>query len=74
MGRTEPGNDAGDPTGRAPAYRLTRGANGESSPAFSVDGDLLFVSSRRTSDMPDDEKPPASLWRLAAGGGEAVEY
>lgn len=59
-----------DPAGRAPARRLTRGARGESSPAFTVDGDLLFVSSRPTS---DDEKPPASLWRLPAVGGEAVE-
>lgn len=59
-----------DPSGREPARRLTRGAHGESSPAFTVDGDLLFVSSRPTS---GDEKPPASLWRLPAAGGEAVE-
>ncbi|ORV13951.1 S9 family peptidase [Mycobacterium celatum] len=59
-----------DPAGRAPARRLTRGAHGESSPAFTADGDLLFVSSRPTS---DDDRPPASLWRLPAAGGEAVE-
>jgi dipeptidyl aminopeptidase/acylaminoacyl peptidase len=63
-----------DPAGLAPARRLTRGANGESSPAFSVEGDLLFVSSRRTAEATGDTaKPPASLWRLPAAGGEAVE-
>ena len=59
-----------DPTGERPARRLTRGSNGDSSPAFTVDGDLLFVSSRSTGDA---DKPPASLWRLPAEGGEAVE-
>ncbi|MGH3968744.1 MAG: S9 family peptidase, partial [Mycobacterium sp.] len=63
-----------DPAGRAPARRLTRGAHGESSPAFSVDGDLLFVSSRPAAEKTaDKDKPPASLWRLPAAGGEAVE-
>jgi dipeptidyl aminopeptidase/acylaminoacyl peptidase len=61
-----------DPTGERPARRLTRGPNGDSSPAFTVDGDLLFVSSRRTGENADD-KPPASLWRLPADGGEAIE-
>jgi dipeptidyl aminopeptidase/acylaminoacyl peptidase len=60
-----------DPTGHRPARRLTHGANGESSPAFTVDGDLLFVSSRAAADNID--KPPASLWRLPADGGEAIE-
>jgi dipeptidyl aminopeptidase/acylaminoacyl peptidase len=59
-----------DPNGRRPARRLTRGAKGESSPEFTVEGDLLFVSSRPS---PEEDKPPASLWRLPAGGGEAVE-
>jgi len=59
-----------DPQGGRPARRLTRGAKGESSPVFTSDGDVLFVSSRPT---PDDDKPPASLWRLPASGGEAVE-
>ena len=59
-----------DPNGERPARRLTRGSNGESSAAFTVDGDLLFVSSRSTSDA---DKPPASLWRLPAEGGEASE-
>jgi dipeptidyl aminopeptidase/acylaminoacyl peptidase len=63
-----------DPAGERPARRLTRSSNGESSPAFTVDGDLLFVSSRPTSENTDDtDKPPASLWRLPAGGGEAIE-
>ncbi|HET6732041.1 S9 family peptidase [Mycobacterium sp.] len=59
-----------DPAGRMPARRLTRGAKGESSPAFTAAGDLLFVASRPTE---DDDKPPASLWRLPVAGGEAVE-
>ena len=63
-----------DPEGRTPARRLTRSANGESSPAFTAEGDLLFVSSRPSSDQADGkDKPPASLWRLPASGGEAVE-
>lgn len=63
-----------DPAGQAPARRLTQGATGESSPAFTVGGDLLFLSSRRTGDKADDaDKPPASVWRLPAAGGEATE-
>jgi dipeptidyl aminopeptidase/acylaminoacyl peptidase len=64
-----------DPAGRAPARRLTRGAKGESSPAFSADGDLLFVSSRPVADEPggNKDKPSASLWRLPRAGGEAIE-
>lgn len=63
-----------DPAGQKPARRLTRGVNGDSSPAFTSDGDLLFVSSRRTLDKVDDnDKPPASLWRLPAAGGEATQ-
>ena len=59
-----------DPRGLLPARRLTRGAKGESAPAFTCDGDLLFVAARPTE---EDDKPPASLWRLPAAGGEAVE-
>ena len=59
-----------DPEGQLPARRLTRGAKGESSPAFTSDGDLLFVAVRPTE---DDDKPPAALWRLPAAGGEGVE-
>jgi dipeptidyl aminopeptidase/acylaminoacyl peptidase len=58
-----------DPAGVRPARRLTRGATGESSPAFTADGDLLFTSSRtdpdRAEQQPDE---PAALWRLPAGG------
>src|ERR1700749_1723687 len=60
-----------DPGGEKPARRLTRGSNGDSAPAFTVDGDLLFVSSRRTGENADGaDKPPASLWRLPAGGAD----
>ncbi|MGH9059878.1 MAG: S9 family peptidase, partial [Acidimicrobiales bacterium] len=59
-----------DPRGAQPGRRLTLGAKDESSPTFTSDGDLLFISSRSTSD--DDERP-ASLWRLPASGGEAAE-
>src|SRR6202034_1622766 len=63
-----------DPGGGKPARRLTRGSNGDSAPAFPVDGDLLFVSSRPTGENADGaDKPRASLWRLPAGGGEAIE-
>jgi dipeptidyl aminopeptidase/acylaminoacyl peptidase len=59
-----------DPAGQQPARRLTRGAKGESSPAFTAGGDLLFIASRPGE---DDDKPPAALWRLPAAGGEAEE-
>src|SRR5436305_3965752 len=59
-----------DPAGRRPARRLTRGVKGESSPAFTAAGDLLFLAARPTA---DDVNAPASLWRLPAAGGEAVE-
>lgn len=59
-----------DPEGRAPARRLTRGAKGESAPAFTADGDLVFVAVRPTE---EDDEPPAALWNLPAAGGEATE-
>ncbi|WP_370333512.1 TolB family protein, partial [Mycolicibacterium hippocampi] len=59
-----------DPHGRQPARRITHGEKGESAPAFTADGDLLFLAARATA---DDDKPPKSLWRLPAAGGEAVE-
>jgi dipeptidyl aminopeptidase/acylaminoacyl peptidase len=63
-----------DPGGERPARRLIRGCNGESAPAFTPDGDVLFISSRPTAGTADDaDKPPASLWRLPAAGGEAIE-
>jgi dipeptidyl aminopeptidase/acylaminoacyl peptidase len=49
-----------DPAGERPARRLTRSANGDSSPAFTAGGDLLFVSSRPSAaDTDDGKKPPA---------------
>jgi len=60
-----------DVTGQRPARRLTRGAAGESAPAFTADGDLLFLAKRDTPDA-DRSEPTASVWRLPAGGGEAV--
>lgn len=59
-----------DPDGATPARRLTRGAKGESAPAFTATGDLLFVASR-TTDPGVDADPPAALWSLPAGAGEA---
>ncbi|MCT7660445.1 S9 family peptidase [Mycobacterium deserti] len=59
-----------DTAGQRPARRLTRGAKGESAPVFTVDGDLLFVAARPSE---DDDKPPATVWRLPAAGGEAVQ-
>ncbi|MHA3020571.1 alpha/beta fold hydrolase [Mycobacterium sp. BMJ-28] len=58
-----------DPAGQRPAQRLTHGATGESSPAFTG-GDLLFVAARPAQNA---EKPPAALWRLPGTGGEAVQ-
>jgi dipeptidyl aminopeptidase/acylaminoacyl peptidase len=63
-----------DPTGERPARRLTRSSTGESAPALTADGDLLFLSSRPTpKNAGTSDKPPDSLWRLPAYGGEAVE-
>lgn len=59
-----------DPAGQRPARRLTRGAKGESAPAFTAGGDLLFIAVRPTVGV---DKPPAALWRLPASGGEAAE-
>jgi dipeptidyl aminopeptidase/acylaminoacyl peptidase len=59
-----------DPAGVRPAWRLTRGAKGESAPVFTAGNDLLFVAARATD---GDDKPPASLWRLPAAGGEATQ-
>jgi dipeptidyl aminopeptidase/acylaminoacyl peptidase len=65
-----------DPAGDAAPRRLTRSAVGESSAAFLPDGSLLFTSARpdpdaKKDDKPDGEEPPAALWHLPAGGGEA---
>ncbi|WP_276822996.1 S9 family peptidase [Mycolicibacterium mageritense] len=60
-----------DTRGEAPARRLTHGAKGESAPAFTSGGDLLFLSARPAQGDTED-KPPTALWRLPAAGGEAV--
>ncbi len=64
-----------DPAGRLPARRLTRGAHGDSAPAFDADGDLLFISARQATGSADHatDTPPAALWRLPSAGGEAIE-
>jgi dipeptidyl aminopeptidase/acylaminoacyl peptidase len=60
-----------DPAGVRPARRLTRSVAGESAPAFTPEGDLLFISKR-----PDDAKKNkdaddvAALWCLPSAGGE----
>ena len=64
-----------DPAGGVAPRRLTRSAVGESNAEFLPDGSLLFTSARpdpdaKKDDKPDDE-PPAALWHLPAGGGEA---
>ncbi|MCG7596047.1 prolyl oligopeptidase family serine peptidase [Mycobacterium sp. PSTR-4-N] len=58
-----------DPAGTAPARRITRGRTGETAPALTPDGDLLFLASRDTA---KDDKPPKALWRLPVAGGEAT--
>ncbi|MGH2467825.1 MAG: S9 family peptidase, partial [Candidatus Limnocylindrales bacterium] len=63
-----------DPDGVAPPRRLTRSAQGESGAAFLPDGGLLFTSTRPDPEAKPgdgDDEPPAGLWLLPAGGGEA---
>ena len=61
-----------DVAGERPARRLTRGAKGESAPVFTATGDLLFIATREIPGNDGTDEPTASLWRLPAGGGEAV--
>ncbi len=61
-----------DPAGTAPPRRLTRSAAGEGSAAFLPDGSILFTSARPDPEAKEPEtEPPAALWLLPAGGGEA---
>ena len=62
-----------DPTGEKPARRLTRSAKGESSAAFTSNGDLLFTSARPDPDGKDggDDEPVPALWLLPRDGAEA---
>ena len=56
-----------DPSGGAPARRLTRSSKGEAGPVFAADGTLLFTSARPDPDA-DDEDGPAALWALPTVG------
>ncbi|MBE7699745.1 S9 family peptidase [Oerskovia sp. Sa1BUA8] len=62
-----------DPTGQAPARRLTRSTKGESGAAFTAEGDLLFTSARPDSEASSstEGEPTSALWLLPAAGGEA---
>ncbi|WP_439593080.1 S9 family peptidase [Microbacterium sp.] len=52
------------------ATRLTRSAKGESAPAFTADGDVLFVSARPDAEADEDDES-GQLWILPAAGGDA---
>ncbi|HET6875821.1 MAG TPA: prolyl oligopeptidase family serine peptidase, partial [Acidimicrobiales bacterium] len=60
-------------TSGGPARRLTHSDEGEGAPAFTPDGDLLFVSKRPGAAEKGGDEAPA-LWRLPAGGGEAEVF
>ena len=57
-----------DPAGERPARRLTRGPKGESAPAFTPDGELLFTSARPDPESKEQPDAPAALWFLPASG------
>ena len=57
-----------DPTGVAPARRLTRSAKGESGPVLADDGTVLFTSARPDPASTDGEDGPPALWALPAAG------
>ena len=59
-----------DPTGVAPARRVTRSAKGESGAAYDAEGNLYFISARPDPDA-DGDDPVAALWMIPAAGGEA---
>jgi dipeptidyl aminopeptidase/acylaminoacyl peptidase len=61
-----------DPTGQAPARRLTRSRKGESGPVFAPDGSVLFTSARPDPDTDPDDEPPAALWLLPTTGEARV--
>ncbi|MFC7327380.1 S9 family peptidase [Marinactinospora rubrisoli] len=60
-----------DPTGADGPRRLTRSAEGESTPEFLPDGSVLFVSRRAASEAAPGEEARPALWLLPADGGEA---
>ena len=58
-----------DPAGQRPPRRLTRSAPGESAPAFTPEGTLLFTSARPDPQAGKDAPEPTSaLWALPEGG------
>lgn len=62
-----------DPTGQRPARRLTRGQKGESAPAFTPEGDLLFTSARPDAESKEQAPDsPAALWCLPPSGEARV--
>ncbi|QUQ71888.1 S9 family peptidase [Kutzneria sp. CA-103260] len=64
-----------DPAGARPARRLTRAAKGESSPVFTPDGSVLFVSSRANAEAkPGDDKETSALWLLPPAGEARQVY
>jgi dipeptidyl aminopeptidase/acylaminoacyl peptidase len=63
------------PGADAAPRRLTWSKDGEKNPRFGPDGSLLYVSKRPGQQAGPDDGPAAdeaALWRLPAGGGEAV--
>jgi dipeptidyl aminopeptidase/acylaminoacyl peptidase len=64
-----------DPTGSRQARRLTRSAKAESSPVFTPDGSVLFVTSRADAESkPGDDKETAALWLLPPTGEARQVY
>ena len=60
-----------DPSGAAPARRLTRGVTGEMAAGFLPDGSMVFVAERTDTTEPEDADHKAAVWVLPSGGGEA---
>lgn len=60
-----------DPDGIHQPRRLTRSEKGESHPAFTPDGTLLFVSDRADPADSDEDEPLTRLMGLPVDGGEA---
>jgi dipeptidyl aminopeptidase/acylaminoacyl peptidase len=64
-----------DPAGSRDARRLTRAAKGESSPVFTPDGSVLFVTTRANAESkPGDDKETSALWLLPASGEARQVY
>jgi dipeptidyl aminopeptidase/acylaminoacyl peptidase len=75
QGGAASGEAAQGGAGDRAALRLTRSAEGETSPEFLPDGALLFLSRRpgpaTGTPPPSDDKQKPTLWLLPPGGGEA---